>query len=141
MMMTSIGFTGSRSDATPEQCEWIHWELDYIKDTHSDELLFHHGSCMGKDQAAHFIALSLGFIVVVHPPLDRSFEAHCVGQECRERLPYKMRNQAIANICDILLAVPDFPEEHSLSTRSGTWMTIRMARKAVHKPEIKVWTR
>jgi hypothetical protein len=44
--------------------------------------------------------------------------------------PHRSRNAAIVDGCDVLLAFPLHNEDHGQSKRSGTWMTIRMARKA-----------
>lgn len=43
---------------------------------------------------------------------------------------YKDRNQALANRADEVIGFPLFPERDPRSRRSGTWQTIRMARRA-----------
>lgn len=43
---------------------------------------------------------------------------------------YKDRNQAIVDACDELVGFPEYPEDDERSRRSGSWQTIRMARKA-----------
>lgn len=43
--------------------------------------------------------------------------------------PWRSRNAAILDHSDILLAFPLHDEDHGQSKRSGTWMTIRMARE------------
>jgi len=50
---------------------------------------------------------------------------------------YRERNERIVDQCSVLYAFPAFPEDHPRSRRSGTWLTIRMARKA-GKP-VKLW--
>lgn len=42
---------------------------------------------------------------------------------------YKQRNQKIVNTVDRLIAFPEYPEDHPLSLRSGTWQTIRMGKR------------
>lgn len=42
---------------------------------------------------------------------------------------FKDRNQAIADLSTELKYCAAFPEEHGKSRRSGTWQTVRMARK------------
>lgn len=41
---------------------------------------------------------------------------------------YRARNSRILDFSDVLYAVADYPELHPRSKRSGTWMTIRIAR-------------
>lgn len=43
---------------------------------------------------------------------------------------YKDRNQWIVDVSSELLACAEYPESHGRSTRSGTWQTVRMARRA-----------
>lgn len=43
---------------------------------------------------------------------------------------YKDRNQAIVDRSNKLIGFPEYPEDDSRSLRSGTWQTIRLARKA-----------
>lgn len=43
---------------------------------------------------------------------------------------YADRNQALADIADKVIGFPLFPEKDPRSRRSGTWQTIRMARRA-----------
>ncbi len=43
---------------------------------------------------------------------------------------YAMRNAALVHRGDCLIAFPAWPEAKSGSARSGTWQTVRMARKA-----------
>lgn len=42
---------------------------------------------------------------------------------------YKDRNQRIVDISDLVIGFPEYPEDHPKSLRSGTWQTIRMARR------------
>lgn len=42
---------------------------------------------------------------------------------------YKDRNEAIVNRSDELFYLADYPEQDSNSRRSGTWQTVRLARK------------
>lgn len=44
---------------------------------------------------------------------------------------YKQRNQKIVNTINRLIAFPEYREEDPRSIRSGTWQTIRMAKKAL----------
>lgn len=116
-----IGITGSRVGGSPEQLE----RLESVLRENPLPHVLHHGDCVGVDAQAHDIAMELGYYVVVHPPLDPSRRAWCAGDEMRPARPFLERNHNIVNECDTLIALPDKPE----TLRSGTWATIRYARK------------
>jgi hypothetical protein len=130
-----IGFTGGRSSPTWSQRKWISDMLWRLFEEHGTlgkkEVELHHGDCVGKDAWAHDQAWNFGYRIVLHPPNVNILRAFLVStsQEVREPKPYMDRNQDIVDEADILLAVPDFPEYHQLSRRSGSWATIRRARK------------
>lgn len=42
---------------------------------------------------------------------------------------FKRRNQRIVDLSDRLIAFPLYPEDHPESRRSGTWQTVRLARR------------
>lgn len=117
-----IGFTGSRRLPTQLQRDWLRQELMDLQQ-HAEE--FHHGDCIGADTVAHGIAKSLGIPVHIHPPVVDAYRAFLTGYKMYEPLPYLVRNQAIVRTCDVLYAMPDGPER----LRSGTWYTIRQARR------------
>ncbi len=64
---------------------------------------------------------------MVVDPLD---EEDIVVEEMPAGTTYKDRNQRIVDCSDILLAFPAYAENDPKSSRSGTWQTIRMARRA-----------
>jgi len=74
----------------------------------------------------HDIALRIGYNVVIHPPVDSKKRAFCMGGEMLSCRPYLRRNQDIVNAVSHLVAVTRTNKEES---RSGTWATIRYARK------------
>lgn len=91
----------------------------------------HHGDCIGADKEFHDICLARKIPVVVHPPTDNKARANCSGALLV--LPTKKyieRNKDIVNNTDILVAFPPTQDE---ILRSGTWTTIRYAKK-VGKP-------
>jgi hypothetical protein len=100
--------------------------------------MLHHGSCIGADFEVAVIARKLGMHIESHPAND--VPAHKVADAPADiRYPprrAKARNQEIVNLCDRLVAAPRGPEKSNL--RSGTWMTVRMARRA-KKPIVLVW--
>lgn len=119
-----VGFTGTRHALTTAQLSGMRalltpWDGE-----------FHHGDCIGADAAAHELAVELGFEIVQHPPLNPSLRAWSVGGSILEPRPYLPRNHDIVDACEVLLALPSSAEE---KVRSGTWSTVRFARKT-HTP-------
>ena len=114
------GFTGSRRGMTGKQKQ-------VVKDLLGGASEFHHGDCVGSDEQAHDIARNIGLSVVIHPPSDDSLRAWCDGDVILQPKNYLERNKNIVNSTDFLIATPS--EESGEQLRSGTWATIRYARK------------
>lgn len=118
--MKKIGFTGSRNGMSEEQVEAF---KEIIKSKEVEE--FHHGMCIGSDNQAHDIVQKANIKVVGHPPSFKKFMANCNCDVFMKPYDYLTRNKNIVNDTDILIATPDCKEK----VRSGTWSTIRYARK------------
>ena len=92
---------------------------------------FHHGDCLGADAAAHANAVALGFRIILHPPTANAARAFskAPGAEMTTYppLPYLERNKAIVDGTDLLIAMPKDARREEV--RSGTWATVRYARK------------
>ncbi|MCR4301818.1 MAG: hypothetical protein NUV51_09425 [Sulfuricaulis sp.] len=87
----------------------------------------HLGDCVGADAEAHAEAVSLGIKIVGHPPSDTKARAFLSYAEERKPRAYLLRNQDIAmEGVDGLIAAPKGWVEE---LRSGTWATVRYARK------------
>ena len=125
-----VGFTGTREGMTDNQRSafglWV-----YARGIAE----FHHGACLGADE--HAVAIVDDEAVphpriVAHPgdwgPMV-STSATAVSAEVRACRPHLERNRTIVDSCDLLTACPRGPEEQ----RSGTWATIRYARKVGRK--------
>ena len=123
-----VGFTGSRDEGMPTFGQIVK----------VDGLLFalrpyevHHGDCIGSDHWFHLRVTGpykYRPCVHVHPPDNPRYRANCIeGMNCviHPTKPYMKRNQDIVDASDVLIATPHGPEE----VRSGTWATIRRARK------------
>lgn len=127
--MLIIGFTGSQYGMNEAQLAALRRELP--RPDPVDE--FHHGDCVGADEAAARLADEYGYYVVCHPPTDdrkRAFFRARRGQVL-EPLTYMARNEKIVHYAQRLIATPRRPE--SADPRSGTWATIRRAfRKGIH---------
>ena len=129
-----VGFTGCRTGAPGRNWEKmlasllrrIRWRLG---DICLIDLVFHHGDCIGSDAKAHKVADSTGCRIVIHPPENPKSRAYCSTATASVRAPktYLQRNHDIVDSSKILIAVPKDPNREVL--RSGTWATIRYARK------------
>jgi len=116
-----IGFTGTRKGMTDDQKEAFKAFLE----AHKPEE-FHHGDCVGADADAHKIAKKLKIKIVIHPPEDGKHRAFCKGGKILKPKPYLERNHDIVGVCSVLIACPKQKRE---IRRSGTWATVRYARK------------
>ncbi len=128
--MVEIGFTGTRQGMTiPQHAALVRIMLSYHKSTAG--IRWHHGMCVGADEQCHDLALIFDFSVWGHPP-DNSRHVARVKHLNRisAPLPYLDRNHAIVDECDILIATPNTFKE---VLRSGTWATIRYAKKTDKK--------
>lgn len=117
----NIGFTGTQLGMTETQQAAL---KDYLRVRQVDR--FHHGDCVGADEQAHDIARSLRIDVVLHPPTSQSKRAFCKAQYIEPQRPYLDRNLHIVDAADLLIACPS---RRQPILRSGTWATIRQARR------------
>lgn len=118
--MIVLGVTGTRQGLSQAQRFAAHRLLVDIGPTR-----LHHGDCIGVDVQIHVMATKLGIPITVHPPDIRTYRAFTRGDQMTEPLPYLVRDRIIVDTCTLLLAVPNGPEK----LRSGTWATVRYARK------------
>jgi len=135
--MIHVGFTGTRFGANEVQLDVMRRVLgELVRGSRADErFTAHHGDCVGADAQFHALARELGWSVLIHPPVDDSERARCIGDETREPLTHMKRNKAIVTEAAFMLAVSyDMTEQEY----GGTWKTIRMARKA-QKPLVIVF--
>lgn len=124
-----VGFTGTQVGMTEAQftrvsrilASWGGW--------------VHHGDCIGADKQFHDIAHARGIKVAIHPPTHSGKRAFCVGDVCHVPADYLTRNRQIVDASLGLIGTPKSFEEE---LRSGTWATIRYARRS-KKPVVIVW--
>ncbi len=117
-----IGFTGTQDGMTTAQREALMSIFDQIREP--SEL--HHGDCIGSDAEAHSTAAAFGIKRVCHPPDSPTKRAFCKCEVTLPEKPYLARNHDIVDATDMLIATPKSDQEE---LRSGTWATIRYARK------------
>lgn len=118
-----VGFTGTRKGMTHAQKVKLTEELPLGGRD------FHHGMCEGSDDEASRIALNLGYLVVGHPGMNDAGMTQVFGVRNQQHSPkpFLRRNHDIVDETDMLIATPSSRTERLRG--SGTWATIRYARK------------
>jgi hypothetical protein len=117
-----IGFTGTSAGMSDNQMQQLGTKLVELNATE-----FHHGDCVGADAQAHNLARVMFLLIHIHPPTNDYRRAFCTGaHHIHTPKPYLDRNHDIVDACDVLIATPEQDEE---ILRSGTWATVRYARK------------
>lgn len=125
MTIVSIGFTGTQKGMSPRQkreLEALLWGLTSC----GAQVELHHGDCIGADKEAHDIARQCHAIVHIHPARASLKRAHCEGDVMYVEKENLARNRDIVDAGSLLVAAPDGKRER---LRSGTWSTVRYARK------------
>jgi len=128
-MGKKVGFTGTHKGASSVQLFEAEQKLKALKEQGYDE--FHHGLCIGADVQVATIAKKLGYRVVAHPglasdPKNLLFRGECENDETREAKPFIKRDHDIVDETEVMLATP---KGHAEEARSGTWTTVRYAKK------------
>jgi hypothetical protein len=125
-----FGFTGNRYGLSETQIK----EILKIFENEEGKIEVHHGDCVGADEQFHKLCEKNTKIkIVIHPPSDNKLRAFCKSDYITEPKDYLKRNDDILKSCEILIACP-IDENEIL--RSGTWSTIRKARKS--KKDIRI---
>ena len=119
-----VGVTATRKGITEPQSASLTRVLRVLQERDGAESL-HHGDCIGGDVQATTIARRLGYRVVSHPPTVPRLRAYCPADEVLPPLPYLERDRRIVDTVAVLVACPDGSERK----RSGTWYTVRYARR------------
>jgi hypothetical protein len=119
-----VGFTGTRGGMTNLQRERFRFEFEKLEDVSQ----FHHGDCIGADNEAADLCDKIYPGIETHswPGNIESLRAHHSATFIHKAQPCLERNRIIVNHCDVLFACPKEPTEVD---RSGTWATVRYARK------------
>lgn len=119
-----IGFTGTQDGCTDPQFDLL---VEVLQELH-EVTEAHHGDCLGADfQFTVIVDCIFGTGKIHnHPPEDNKKRAFCRADKIYDPLPYLVRNHNIVDATEILIACPKTMKEE---LRSGTWATIRYARK------------
>jgi hypothetical protein len=127
--MITIGFTGTQKGMTKAQYRNI---IEFIMRAKWGPDQFAHGDCIGADEDLHNLVSLAGLPITIYPPINESKRAFCRGGFVMEAKDYLERNHDIVDACNVLWACPSGMQEE---LRSGTWATIRYARKQ-NKPVV-----
>lgn len=123
-IVNDLGMTGTSSqDLTAKQIDGVLVHVHKL-----NPMRVHHGVCIKADEQFHrLIKDNFPRIQIIgHPPINKSKMARGLSFHALwEPKEYLVRNRDIVNICDALIALPEGEE----IIRSGTWSTVRYARK------------
>jgi hypothetical protein len=123
-----IGFTGTSRGMTEPQRKTVAELLEPGAE-------FHHGDCVGADAQAAAIARSFGCKLHCHPPEKMQARAFVHSDVVAPPKPFLERNHDIVDASELMIATPNTVVE---VLRSGTWATIRYARRK-QTPLLIVW--
>jgi len=119
-MTSIIGFTGTRKGMTDGQRISL---ARIVDNTEIGSAV--HGGAIGADEEFDALMVSKGIERLILPSNLPNQRMARQGGTWLEPQPPLERNRAIVDACDFLVAAPEGPE----TVRSGTWSTIRYARK------------
>jgi hypothetical protein len=122
-----VGFTGTENGMTVAQKQCFVYLLGSLNQPLTE---FHHGDCIGADAQAHDLVVEhYSTKIVIHPPIISDKRAFKVtgNPTLMPCFDYMKRNLHIVVFTDLLIATPRQPDE---VLRSGTWATVRRAKKA-----------
>lgn len=124
-----VGFTGTRRGMTTRQ------KISVIKILKEFTfLVVHHGDCIGADADFDALCKVLKFRRIAHPS-NLDTRAYVKADLIHLPKPALARNHDIVERTEFIIGCPWGTEEH---LRSGTWATIRYARKR-EKPVVLVY--
>jgi hypothetical protein len=118
-----VGFTGTREGISQAQSEILSTLLQRV---HRPKAQFWHGNCEGADTQAAILADQIGFITVAWPGPDPKRWGDYTSKIMNTPDMYLSRNKTIVDGCQLLIACP---LQVKMITRSGTWSTVRYAKK------------
>lgn len=124
-----LGFTGTRQGLTGSQRRQLQM---YVAELRPDRA--HHGCAIGADREFHHTVRCWDEYclarIIGHPCDIKGQSSTSDCDELRDEKPPLERNHDIVDECDHLIACPATEAEE---WRSGTWATVRYAKKQ-HKP-------
>jgi hypothetical protein len=121
-----IGFTGTRWGMGDIRRPVVSYIADKLGVTKAS-----HGMCVGSDSEFHELMRELPYLVWIkgHPPIVQSLFADLDCNETEEPKDYLERDRDIVDDSEVMIATPN---EYTEKKRgSGTWYTIRYAKKVI----------
>lgn len=122
-----IGFTGTRAGMTQAQANTTIAALLWLTAHEEARPIAVHGDCKGADAQFDSICKTYGFYRIAWPCTLHNQRAFCDVNEQHVEQPPLVRNRCIVEDANVMLATPRSATEE---LRSGTWATIRHARRA-----------
>ncbi len=125
-----IGFTGTREGMNNEQKTKV---FELLNTFINKKIIALHGDCVGADTDFHKLCTEfktknvIDLTIVVYPPDKNQLRAYNNADIVMKEKSYLQRNDDIIANCDILIGCPF--DKNTEILRSGTWSTIRKARK------------
>lgn len=126
----SIGFTGTREGLNLNQKT----KITEMLSQYTDHIIHvYHGDCLGADTDFHKLCVdfrnnnNIELVIIIMPPdkdIVRGFNKSDIVMKPK---PYLERNADIVINSDVMIGCPLDPTKEVM--RSGTWSTIRKARK------------
>ena len=123
-----VGVTASRHGLTAEQHRALAKNLRLLRNERGAQF-FHHGDCVGGDYEGACLARGMGYRIIGHPPINDELRAFVESDENRKPAGYLTRDRALVDEVDLLLGCPNTTELPPGPTISGSWYTIKYARR------------
>ena len=128
--MNQFGIPGTQDGMTLQQELTARRFIDWLSQQYS---VLHHGDCIGADEEFHYLVRKYTkWRVITHPCTITKKRAYCAADMSYGPKSPLDRNHDIANSIGMLLV---FPKGYTEELRSGTWATVRYARKR----NIPIW--
>jgi hypothetical protein len=129
----AVGFTGTRQGMSSAQRDIV---VRFVAKYKPRIISGRHGDCVGSDREFHDIMRFLTEVALIgHPPTNPKYRAWCKFDILKEEKNYHVRDKDIVDNSNVMLATPAQPYE---ILRSGTWTTIRYAKKKLPKERILI---
>lgn len=122
-----VGFTGTQMGMSKRQKTRVR---ELLRSLSPSKII--HGDCIGADAQTHDMAEDLGIDIAIKPCTIRNKRAFKSANSVAKPEDPLERNKKIVEESDLVIACP---KELKSTLRSGTWSTIRHAKKT----EIPVW--
>jgi hypothetical protein len=142
-MSETVGFTGSRELSLPlAQSRRVIREA--VQSLPKDARVVT-GACIGVDAEVAYLAYGTHHVHTIVPAdrsrVDPHWRDYCdTFEEMPPGTTYRDRNERIVEVSTRLIGIAQAPENDIHSRRSGTWQTIRLARKAGRSVEVRLLT-